>query len=75
MKLSIGKIILILMLLMIAVSTVTAAPPGPPGPGGGGGGTYIGGSPIAGGFLILVALALGYGARKYYNARKRKISE
>ena len=62
------------MLFLEAANTVIAAPPGPPG-GPGGGGVPIGGSPISGGVMILVALALGYGARKLYNARKRKISE
>jgi len=64
----------------MAVFSAIAAPPGPPGGGGGpgtggGGPVWIGGSPISGGLLILAALALGYGARKLYNARKRKISE
>ncbi len=75
---SIGILILIFMLCVAPVLTAVAAPPPPPPdpPGSpGGGATYIGGAPIAGGMLILIALGAGYGARKLYNARKRKISE
>jgi len=67
------------MLLVGPVFTAISQPP-PPGqppdpPDPGGGGVPIGGAPIDGGVLILVALAAGFGARKYYNARKGKISE
>ena len=67
------------MLLLVPVFTAISQPP-PPGeppdpPDPGGGGIPIGGSPIEGGVLILVALAAGYGARMYYIAKKRKISE
>lgn len=62
------------MVMMMAVFSAIAAPPVPPGPPSTGD-VPIGGSPIAGGVLILIALALGYGARKLYNTRKRKISE
>jgi hypothetical protein len=80
MKQSIGIILLIFMLSVVLVITVNGAPPPPPGappdpPGPGGGGVPIGGTPIAEGVMILIALALGYGGRKLYNARKRKISE
>lgn len=79
MRKAIGIIILVFMLTAVAVHNVSAAPP-PPGqppdpPDPGGGGVPIGGSPIEGGALILVALAAGYGARMYYIAKKRKISE
>lgn len=77
MKKSIGVLLMILFVVAITV-VVTGAPPPPPddpptGPGSGE--TYIGGVPIAGGVLIMIALAASYGARKLYNARKRKISE
>jgi hypothetical protein len=75
MKKSIAFALLIFILLFVASVTVFADPPGPPGPLPGDDETYIGGVPIAGGVLILIALAAGYGARKLYNARKRKISE
>ena len=77
MRKLVGTIILIFMLLVVPMFTAISAPPPPPNPGGGPGknDVWIGGTPIAGGFLILVALAAGYGARKFYNVRKRKISE
>ncbi|MDT8393691.1 MAG: hypothetical protein RQ761_07590 [Bacteroidales bacterium] len=75
MKKSIGVVILIFIFLVAASVMVHASPPTPPGPVPGTNETYIGGVPIAGGVLILIALALGYGARKLYNARKRRISE
>lgn len=75
MKKSIGVVILIFIFLVAASVMVHAAPPPPPGPVPGTDDTYIGGVPIAGGVLILIALAVGYGARKLYNARKRRISE
>ncbi len=79
MRKAVGIIILVFVLSMAVVHTLSAAPP-PPGqppdpPDPGGGGVPIGGSPIEGGALILVALAAGYGARMYYIAKKRKISE
>lgn len=78
MKRSIG-IVLSIFLLVCAVALATAGPPPPPGPPGppgpGGGDVPIGGTPIAEGVMILLALALGYGGRKWYNARKRKISD
>lgn len=76
-KKTIGVVLLTFMLFVAPVMTAMAAPPPPPGPptSSDGGGVFIGGAPIAGGLLILVALGAGYGARKVYNARKRKISE
>lgn len=74
MKKSIGVILMILIVVALA-GVVNASPPPPPGPTPGTNETYIGGVPIAGGLLIMIALAASYGARKLYNARKRKISE
>jgi len=77
MKKSLGVILLMFMLCVVLVSTMygSAPPPPPDPPDPGGGGVPIGGSPIAEGVMILVALALGYGGRKLYNEHKRKISE
>ena len=50
-------------------------PPGPPGSGGGqgnGGGQTPVGAPIDGGLGILLALGLGYGCKKLYDAHKLK---
>ena len=67
--------ILILTVVFFSFSLITIAdPPGPPGPGGtpiGSGGTPVG-APIDGGLSILLALGIGYGARKFYQARKEK---
>ena len=78
MKKSIALVILIFTLVVAPVFVCLAPPPPPPGPPSTGPAkneTYIGGVPIASGMVILLALGLGYGARKYYNARKRRISE
>jgi len=74
MKKSIGVILMILFVVALGC-VANADPPPPPGGGPATGETYIGGVPIAGGVLIMIALAASYGARKLYNARKRKISE
>ena len=72
MKKSIGVILLIFIFFVVATLTDYAAPPTPPqipptDPSVGE--TYIGGVPIAGGLLIMIALAVSYGARKLYNER------
>ena len=75
MKKSIGVILLIFIFFAMVSVTGYSSPPPPPGGGPTVDETYIGGVPIAGGVLILIALAVGYGARKLYNSRKRAISE
>lgn len=70
-------ILLFFILVLLPLGSLMAAPPPPPPPppGPSSGHVFIGGSPIGSGLVLLVSLALGYGLRKYYNARKRKISE
>lgn len=67
--------ILILTVVLFSYSLLTLAdPPNPPAPGGnptGSGGTPVG-APIDGGLGILLAMGVGYGARKFYQARKEK---
>jgi len=48
-------------------------PPHPNGGGGpGGGNTPVGGgAPIGGGLIIMMALGLGYGARRVFDARNK----
>ncbi len=73
------KVIQILaIVLIIMVPMIIAAQPQPwdPGIGGGAGGNSVGGgpgggAPIGGGLLIMVALAIGYGTRKIFSARKK----
>ena len=71
-------ILLLFILVLLPLGSLMAAPPPPPipdPPGPSSGHVFIGGAPIGSGLVLLVSLALGYGLRKYYNARKRKISE
>jgi hypothetical protein len=50
--------------------------PGDPGtPGGGGGGPIGGSAPIGSGLVMLLAMGLGYGAKKVYDARKAHLNE
>lgn len=74
MKKAVGIILIIFLITVAPALTVFAAPPPPP-PNPGTGDVPIGGMPIGGGLIILVALAVGYGVQKLYNARKRKINE
>lgn len=72
------KIFLTVVSSAFVVSTIVADPPGPPPPGGSpvGTGTPVGqegsGAPIDDGIYILLALAAGYGAYKFYEAKKLK---
>jgi len=60
------KVIQILaILLVILVPVILTAQPMPWDPGVGGG------APIGGGLIILVSMAIGYGTKKIYNARKK----
>jgi len=63
-------IFLLFILVLLPLGSLMAAPPPPPPPPGPPHRATIGS-----GLVLLVSLALGYGLRKYYNARKRKISE
>ncbi|MCX6257560.1 MAG: hypothetical protein NTW49_06670 [Bacteroidia bacterium] len=71
------RIIVLLAILTVSLSylnSVKADPPLPPGygtNGNGGNPTPNGGSaPIDGGLSFLIALGLGFGARKYYKENK-----
>jgi len=58
----------------IMVPFILSAQPQPwdPGVGGGEGNNPVGGgAPIGGGLLILLSLAIGYGSKKIYDARKK----
>jgi len=62
------------ILLVILVPVILTAQPMPwdPSIGGGAGSTPVGGgAPIGGGLIILLSMAIGYGTRKIYNARKK----
>jgi len=58
----------------VMVPFILSAQPQPwdPGVGGGEGNNPVGGgAPIGGGLLILLSLAIGYGSKKIYDARKK----
>ena len=67
------KVIQILVIvLVVMLPMILAAQPQPWDPGlGGGEGANPVGAPIGGGLLIMLSLAIGYGARKVFNARKK----
>jgi hypothetical protein len=69
------KVIQILVLLIVVlVPFILTAQPHPADQligGGTGGAPTGGGAPIGGGLLILLSLAIGYGTRKIYDARKK----
>lgn len=72
------KLLSFLILMFLTVGTLIAQmPPHPNGGGGpGGGNTPVGGAAsIGGGILILISLAVGYGARKIYDIRKESNEE
>jgi hypothetical protein len=73
------KLVFILLAIFALPLISLPDPPGPPGPPGSGtssngGGQAPVGAPIDGGFGILLALGLGYGGKKLYNARKAKLA-
>ena len=60
------------VVLVVMLPMILAAQPQPWDPGlGGGEGANPVGAPIGGGLLIMLSLAIGYGAKKIYNARKK----
>jgi len=70
------KLVFILLAIFALPLISLPDPPGPPGSGtpgsNQGGGVTPVGAPIDGGLGILLALGLGYGGKKLYNARKAK---
>ena len=65
---------LIAVLIIVLIPIIMFAQPLPydGGIGGGTGGNPVGGgAPIGGGLLIMLSLAIGYGSKKIYDARKK----
>jgi hypothetical protein len=65
---------ILVILFVILVPVILSAQPLPydEGIGGGTGGAPTGGgAPIGGGLLIMLSLAIGYGAKKIYDIRKK----
>ena len=73
---------IVAILLVILVPVILSAQPMPYDPlvGGGTGAGPVGGSPpgggapIGGGLLILISLAMGYGAKRLYGLRKKVLN-
>ena len=65
--------ILVILIVVLVPVILTAQPhPWDETIGGGTGGSPVGGgAPIGGGLLILLSLAIGYGTKKIYDARKK----
>jgi len=81
MKKTLRKLILVVSIICAAAlfTTSYAQPrpgdPGVGGPGGGGGGPIGGSAPIGSGLVMLLAMGLGYGAKKVYDFRKASLNE
>jgi hypothetical protein len=78
MKKTLRKLILVVSIIGAGalINTSFAQPrPGDPGTGGGGGGPIGGSAPIGSGLVMLLAMGLGYGAKKVYDARKASLNE
>ncbi len=72
------KLVFVLLALFALPFVSLSDPPGPPGSGtgqGNGGGPNPVGAPIDGGLGILLALGLGYGGKKLYDARKARYED
>jgi hypothetical protein len=64
------------LIAIFALQFLPAVLLGQPDPGNNnGGGPLGGGAPIGGGLGILLALALGYGLKKLWEAHKRHLNE
>ena len=79
MKNSTIKTTLLAAAIFLGLSLSAQTPPPPNGNGGnptqGGNDPVGGGAPIGGGVALLIALGLGYGAKKVYNYKKHKLAE
>ena len=73
MKKAIKSLLVVGIFLAFPLFTLAQNPPHPNGGGGpGGGNTPVGGgAPIGGGLIIMMALGMGYGARKVFDARNK----
>jgi len=65
-------LVILFVLLVPVILSAQPLPYGGDGFGGGEGVTPTGGAaPIGGGLLIMLSLAIGYGTKKIYDARKK----
>jgi len=74
MKTLIKTIAALIIITLLSINLTAQTPPPPNGngsnPNSGGNTPVGGGASISGGLLILVALGVGYGAKKVYDFRK-----
>ena len=78
MKANIFKTVFIFLVIAMVFSNfnANAQAPNPPGQHGQSGDKAPGGgAPIGGGLLILLSLGAGYGAKKLYDRKKKKLLE
>ena len=72
MKKAIQILVILFVILVPVILTAQPLPYGGDGFGGGEGATPGGGAaPIGGGLLIMLSLAIGYGAKRIYSIRKK----
>ena len=71
------KILAITAILMISgFSLLAQAPPSPPvNANEGGGPVGGGGAPIGSGIVLLITMAAGYGGKKVYDFKKKKLAD
>ena len=62
-------------LMIGGIALMSQTPPPPPDNPSSGGGPVGGGAAIGSGIAILLALGAGYGAKKVYDFRKKKLAE
>ncbi len=62
-------------LVIGGIALMSQTPPPPPDNPSSGGGPVGGGAAIGSGIAILLALGAGYGAKKVYDFRKKKLIE
>lgn len=70
--------VFVMMLLMFtAFNSFSDTPPPPPSGGHGQGGNLPpgGGAPTGSGMVLLISLAIGYGGKKVYGARNKKLAK
>jgi len=76
MKILIKSTATLITITLITINfSLAQTPPPPPGDPSSGGGPVGGGAAIGSGIAILLALGAGYGAKKVYDYRKRKLAE
>ncbi len=70
------KLFFLSVFLMVSTLTLLAqAPPTPPQNAGSGGGPVGGNAPIGSGIVLLISLAVGYGGKKEYDFRKKRLAK